>query len=114
MDQKQPPPVGARASAPKKVLRLSITGLVLGILSLCGGFVVGIPGLICSIIGLNKISKSASDVGGRGIAIAGIVMSSLGIIFGTAIMVALALPTYMRIVETGREAALKQEQSDVL
>ncbi len=56
---------------------LAITSLVLGILSLFCSVFTALPGIICGIIGLNKINKSNGQLTGKGMAIAGICLSSV-------------------------------------
>lgn len=45
----------------------SITSLVLGLLSLFGACLTGIPGLIFGILGLGEINRSRGRVSGRGL-----------------------------------------------
>ena len=67
---------------PSKTNGFAIAGFVLSIISIflcCGGLVTGIPGLVLSILGLRDISKN--NEGGKGLAIAGIIISSIMIAF---------------------------------
>jgi len=70
-----PPPAGGG-----KTNGLAIASLILGIASLvmCLGPLAGIPGVICGHMALGRIK--ASGQGGRGMAIAGLVMGYLGIV----------------------------------
>jgi hypothetical protein len=57
---------------------------VLGIVSIvgwfaCMGLFTGVPGLVLGIVGLGQINRSGGYQTGRGITIAGIVTSSIGI-----------------------------------
>jgi hypothetical protein len=57
---------------------------VLGIVSIVGWFAClglfsGVPGLVLGIVGLGQINRAGGYQGGRGLAIAGIVLSSIGI-----------------------------------
>ena len=54
---------------------LAITGFVLSLTTLLLGVLSAIPGLILSIVGLNQIKKTGEE--GRGLAIAGIIISSV-------------------------------------
>lgn len=67
---------------------LAIASLVLGIIWICG--IGSILALILGIVALSQIKKTGA--GGRGLAIAGIVLGALGILAtaGTAIGIALA------------------------
>lgn len=67
---------------PSKTNGFAIAGFVLSIISIflcCGGLVTGIPGLVLSILGLRDISKN--NEGGKGLAIAGIIISSIMLAF---------------------------------
>jgi hypothetical protein len=57
-----------------KTSRLAIWSLILGILTLLGGFFTAIPAVICGIVGLVGINKSNGRLKGTGLAIAGIVI----------------------------------------
>lgn len=77
-----PPPLPAGAPAtPAKTSGMAITSLVLGILGIasCGITVLlSAPvGLILGIVAMNKIGKSPGQLRGKGLALAGIIVSSL-------------------------------------
>lgn len=81
-----PPPLGApqpqyaAAPAEKKTNSMATAGLVLSLLGFfCCGPLVSTIALILSIVALNQISKNPYETG-RGLAIAGIVISVLGYI----------------------------------
>ena len=67
----------------KKNEPLSIWALVLGIVSLLtclvGGFLIGIPAVICGHIGISRINRHTL-LGGRGMAIAGLITGYLSIL----------------------------------
>ncbi len=75
------PACGTRAStpepAPAPVPAPTSTNNILAIVGLVLAFFVPVAGLICSIIGLRKVKECNS---GKGLAIAGIVISALGIV----------------------------------
>jgi prepilin-type processing-associated H-X9-DG protein len=84
----------APASQPK-TSGLAIAALVCGIAGLCTLGLGGIIGLVLSIIAMSKISKSAGHMAGRGLAIAGLVVSIVSIIlipFTVGVLMALLLP----------------------
>lgn len=59
-------------------------GFVFGVLSLvccCCGFPFAILGLVCSVIGLSQINANPQLYEGRGLAIAGVVLSGLSLLF---------------------------------
>lgn len=70
----------------------AVTGLVLGIFSLTVGFCCcrGIPfnflGLVFSFIGLSQINREPQRYGGKGIAIAGLVLSILSLFLAFLLM----------------------------
>ncbi|MGV3149717.1 DUF4190 domain-containing protein [Rothia sp. 11273D007AR] len=74
------------ASAPKG---LAITSLILGILSFLSGWVVlgGILGIVGLVLGIVALRKTKTGGGGKGLAITGIVFSSLGILISLAMLV---------------------------
>jgi hypothetical protein len=71
----------------------AVAGLTLGILGMtvglccCYGFPFSIPGLICSTIGLNKIKQDPVNEQGRGLAIAGLVLSIVAIVLGIGLVI---------------------------
>jgi hypothetical protein len=79
---------------------LAILGLVLGIV---GFFTIGllfvgaIVGLIVSIVALNRVRDDPWAYGGRGLAIAGIVLNSLSLVNAVpvGIIAAIAIPNFM-------------------
>lgn len=64
----------------------AVTAMVLGICSIalccCLGWILGIPGLIFGIIALNEVNTHAYSQGSRGMAVAGIWCSSIGLCLG--------------------------------
>lgn len=101
---RQPEPDGSPSTTSGK----AITSLILGMLSLFGACLTGIPGLILGIIGLGEIHKSNGRVGGRGIAVCGIVFNSLGIMW-TAMLLLLLLPALLLpAVKAVRDKAREQ------
>jgi len=82
---------------PEQTCRLAIASLVLGILSLPLSIIAGIPGLWFGILSLGRIEKASSfgaKIDGRGLAIAGIILSSISLIMFFAIFL-LVLATLM-------------------
>jgi len=74
-----PPPPPPPAAGGGKTNGLAIASLIMGILALiCVGPLAGIPGVICGHMALGRIKLSGQ--GGRGMAIAGLVMGYIGII----------------------------------
>lgn len=89
-----------------KTSGLAITSLVLGI---CGIFTCGLTaiiGLILGIVGLCAISKRAEQLKGKGLAIAGIITSAIGIVLIPimAILMAILMPALVRARTQGMTA----------
>jgi hypothetical protein len=72
---------------------LATTGLVLGIVSItiglccCYGFPFNLAGIICSAIALAQINKDPSNQTGKGLAIAGLIISIMSLVLAGLIMV---------------------------
>jgi prepilin-type processing-associated H-X9-DG protein len=83
----------------------AITSLVLGLFS-CLCLLLGIPGLILGILGLGDINRSQGRLGGKGLAIAGIAINSIGLVLSLILVpIALLLPA----VQAAREAARRAQ-----
>ena len=96
---------GAPVSAPpQKTSGLAIASLVLGIFLF---FPLSIPAIVLGHIALSQIKKSAGMIGGRGLAIAGLVLGYLGIalIPFLLIIAAIAIPNLLRARNAANEAA---------
>ena len=78
----------SRPTAPAPAPKTSghaIAGLLVGLGGLCTCGVGGIAGLVLSIVALKKIDASGGTLGGRGLAIAGIIASAVCILIGLII-----------------------------
>jgi type IV pilus assembly protein PilA len=82
--------------APQKTSGMAIASLIFGILFLF--FPLSIPAVVFGHIALSQIKKSAGRLGGRGIAIAGLVLGYLGIAMIPLILIiaAIAIPNVLR------------------
>jgi hypothetical protein len=92
-----PPPV----PGPKKTPGLAIASLVLGIIAVLGGVVILIPTVLAIVFGhvsLSKINKDSS-LGGRGIAIAGLVTGygSFASVIVIGMLAAMAIPAFNKV-----------------
>jgi len=94
---------GTPAPAPKKTSGLAIASLVLGIVGPCTVGLGSIMGIILGIVGLVKIGKSAGAKGGRGLAIAGIVVSAAGLLV-LPLLAGILLPAVFGALETAKSA----------
>ena len=84
----------------------AIASLVLGICSFLCTIFTGIPAIILGTLGLGDIKQSRGAVGGKGMAITGIVLGSFFSTFGLlGMLIALLLPA----VQAAREAARRAQ-----
>lgn len=87
------PPAFTPATGHRRTSGYAIWGLICGILSFfvclccCLNIPLGALGLIFSLTGLSQINDFPETYEGRAIAIAGIVVSALGLLLGIAIMI---------------------------
>jgi prepilin-type processing-associated H-X9-DG protein len=80
-----------------KTSGLAITSLVLGILSIFTLFLTVLPAIILGIISIFKIEKSAGQLKGKGLAIAGIVVSGVSLILILPMMLGIMMPALARV-----------------
>ncbi len=83
--------MSAAAGPPARTSRMAITSLVLGILGLFSCGLTALVGLVLGIIAMVKITKSNGELGGRGIALAGTIVSAVFLLF-VPIQAGLLLP----------------------
>ncbi len=86
-----PQVIGPNIARKPQTNGLSVAGLVMGVLSvvtfLCFfNMVLALMGLVFSGVGLSQIKKSGGQETGQGMAIAGIVLSGLGLVMGLVIL----------------------------
>src|ERR1041384_8213637 len=104
---KESPPL---VSAPQsKTSALAITSLVLGILGVvftlvCLGVVFAIPAVICGHIACSRIGRSAGQLGGQGLAIAGFICGYAGIGM-CLLLLPIAIPNFVRARDTAQRNA---------
>ena len=91
-----------------KTSGLAIASLVCGIAGLCLAGIPSIAGIILGVMGLGRIRRSVGQTSGRGIAIAGIITSIVGLVLWVvlAAIIALLVGFGWRAYET----AVEQEQ----
>lgn len=102
MPQNQPspmPPSGEKTSG------LAIASLVLGICSLACSIFTAIPALICGGMALARINRPASGLGGRGQAIAGLILGGLGMFLTLPVMAGMLIPALQATRGRAQEAA---------
>lgn len=93
----RPSPISAPApgtfSRPPQFNAFALTGLILGVFSFvisfccCGGMPFNLLGLVLSGIGLAQIHQRPEVYTGKGVAIAGLIISGLSLLLGIAVLV---------------------------
>lgn len=83
--QQQMPPPPMYPVAATKQQGFAIGSLVCGITSIvcCLGLLTGIPAIVLGYIAMNKEKTDPARFGGKGMAMAGLILGILGTIFGT-------------------------------
>jgi hypothetical protein len=87
-----PPSFPPAVSQPRRTSKMAIWSLVLGILGMCT-ILPAIPAVILGIIALVSINNSGGVLGGKGLAIGGLITSALSIII-IPILAAIAVPAF--------------------
>jgi type II secretory pathway pseudopilin PulG len=88
------------AGVPMRTSGMAIAGFVLS-------FFCGVLGLIFSILGYNECKRSNGTVGGQGLAIAGIVLSSLFLLIG--LLAVVAIPAFIDYMAKDRATEARIE-----
>lgn len=86
-----PPGFQSMAAAPRRMNGFAITGLILGIISLvacfcCAGIPFNVLGIVFSAVALAQIKNRPDEFSGKGIALAGLICSILGLILGITVL----------------------------
>lgn len=86
-----PPPIPPITPPFRKTNSFAITGLILGVFSLsfclcCYGLPFNVAGLVFSILGLMQIRSQPHLYEGQGLAIAGIILSALSILWALGLL----------------------------
>ncbi len=92
---------------------LAVVSLVTGILSLVCNFITGIIAVITGALAISKINKSNGALGGKGMAIAGVVMGILGCLLIIPIVFALLLPAVAQIREVARMEETRNNMREI-
>ncbi len=105
MEATSPPSPQPHPAMPPKASGLAIASLVLGIISVLGSCITGIPAIICGHLALSKIKKSAGQIGGFGLALTGLILGYIFTAFAI-IYAGLAVPTAMKALHKAEQVTL--------
>jgi len=88
------------AQPPITTSSLAIVSLILGVLSLlCLGPLTALPGIICGILALLAISRHKDSLSGSGLAIAGLITSTVGGLVVSLVAILFIVPAVLRARE---------------
>jgi len=104
----QPPAAVPPLPPATKTSGLAIASLVCGIAGFCTVGLGGIAGIILGVMGLGRIRQSVGQIGGRGIAIAGIITSIVSLLAWAILAAITAL--FVGVGWRAYETAVEQEQ----
>ena len=90
-----PYPQGPQPYTQPKTSGMAIASLVCGILGICIGLTAPV-GLILGIVAIRKINSSGGAIGGKGLAIGGLITSCVGMIACLGILASMLLPALAR------------------
>jgi len=96
----------AGAAAPQGTSGMAIAALVCGIIGICLPCPMGLVAIVLGIIALNRIGNTPG-VGGRGLAIAGIVIPIAGGIVSAGIWAAIGIPNFIKFQARSKQVECK-------
>jgi hypothetical protein len=105
-----PPPIPASSSSSPKTSGLAIAALICGIVSMLGGALFILPLLLAIILGHIALSQCNRDpqLGGKGLAIAGLVMGYVSILFA-GLLAAMAIPAFQKVREVSMQKVMAND-----
>lgn len=102
-------------AGPPQTNGLAVTSMVLGLAGLLAGCLTGLPAVICGHIALGQIKRSAGALGGRGMAVTGLVLGYLWIALGLLILpAAILIPTFVKASETAKHTVSQSNLRQVV
>jgi Domain of unknown function (DUF4190) len=110
-----PPPL-PHAQPAKPVQGLAIASLALGLLSVVGGAFLLVPPILAVIFGHIALSRTGKDspLGGRGLAIVGLVTGYLGfVILSIGLLAAMAIPAFQKVRENSYTAMMRNDARQI-
>jgi prepilin-type processing-associated H-X9-DG protein len=108
-----PAPFPAKAPPTGKMSVMAVLSLVFGILALptCGG--LGLFGLILGIIAMVKVSNSRDQLRGKGVALAGVVVSGFSLLM-VPILAAMLLPAFAAAKQKAQSIACMNNEKQLV
>jgi hypothetical protein len=97
-------PVEAKPGVSAASSGKATASLICGLLSFCIPFLAGLVAMILGLLALSDIRRSGDRMGGKGLAIAGLILGCIGTLLSLCIIPALLLPA----IQAAREAARRQ------
>jgi type II secretory pathway pseudopilin PulG len=101
---------------PAETSPLAIVSLVCGILAFVAmPFLAAIPAVVCGHLARSRISQAAGRVGGKGLALAGLIMGylNLALLPVIAILAALAIPVFSKAQERAVETRIATDARQI-
>jgi Domain of unknown function (DUF4190) len=111
-DETPSPPSPAVLQPVPRIPGIAILSLILALLSFtCGWLFTAIPAVICGHIARSKIRKSGGTLGGRNIAIAGLILGYIALV-----ICIMGIPLLVSMIQSDRERAqrLATERKEVV
>ncbi|OPZ83794.1 MAG: hypothetical protein BWY76_02119 [bacterium ADurb.Bin429] len=96
----------------QKTSGLAVASLVLGLLGIFLSCLTTLPGLILGIIALNQINQNPRELGGKGLAIGGIVTSACFMLL-LPIMASILFPVFAKAREKARAVTCLSQQRQI-
>jgi Domain of unknown function (DUF4190) len=98
-DETPPSPTPTVQQTVSRTPPVAIWSLILAVLSFtCGWLFTAIPAVICGHIARAKIRKSGGTLGGRGIAVAGLILGYIALVLGV-----MGIPLLISMIQSERE-----------
>ena len=105
---RRPGPAWAGRPRPPAASGMAIASTILGVLSLFCSLVTAIPAIILGALGLRAIKRSEGRLGGKGLAVTGLVTGGIGLLLFVPALLFIGIP-FVQYVREGPNKRLTQE-----